>query len=51
MSLRVLVADDATLFRRVITDALDAEIKALFQMTQISFGKDKLLLDSRFTSA
>jgi len=36
---------------RVITDALDAEIKALFQMTQITFGKDKLLLDSRFTSA
>lgn len=34
-----------------VTDALDQEIRALFQMTQISLAKDKLVLDSRFPSA
>lgn len=36
---------------RVVADALDPEIRALFQMTQITVAKDKLVLDSRFTSA
>ncbi len=31
-----------------VTDALDQEIQALFQMTQITLAKDKLVLDSRF---
>ena len=35
---------------RVVADALDPEIRALFQMTQITVAKDKLVLDSRFTS-
>lgn len=34
-----------------VSDALDPEIRALFQMTQITFAKDKLVLDSRFPSA
>jgi hypothetical protein len=33
-----------------VADALDPEIRALFQMTQITVAKDKLVLDSRFTS-
>lgn len=36
---------------RVVAGALDPEIRALFQMTQITVAKDKLVLDSRFTSA
>ncbi len=36
---------------QVVADALDAEIRALFQMTQITLGKDKLVLDSRFPAA
>lgn len=35
---------------RVVAGALDPEIRALFQMTQITVAKDKLVLDSRFTS-
>lgn len=35
---------------RVVAEALDPEIRALFQMTQITVAKDKLVLDSRFTS-
>ncbi|MBL9129951.1 MAG: hypothetical protein JNG86_02055 [Verrucomicrobiaceae bacterium] len=34
-----------------VTSALDQEIKALFQMTQITLAKDKLVLDSRFPTA
>jgi hypothetical protein len=33
-----------------VAEALDPEIRALFQMTQITLAKDKLVLDSRFTS-
>lgn len=36
---------------RAVAEALDPEIRALFQMTQITVAKDKLVLDSRFTSA
>jgi hypothetical protein len=35
----------------VVSDALEQEIKALFQMTQITLAKDKLVLDSRFPAA
>lgn len=35
---------------RVVGEALDPEVRALFQMTQITVAKDKLVLDSRFTS-
>jgi hypothetical protein len=35
---------------RVVAEALDPEVRALFQMTQITVAKDKLVLDSRFTS-
>lgn len=35
----------------VVTDALDPEIRALFQMTKITIAKDKLVLDPRFPSA
>jgi hypothetical protein len=35
---------------RVLAEALDPEIRALFQMTQITVARDKLVLDSRFTS-
>lgn len=35
---------------RVVAEALDPEIRALFQMTQITVAKDKMVLDSRFTS-
>jgi hypothetical protein len=36
---------------RAVAEALDPEIRVLFQMTQITIGKDKLLLDPRFPSA
>lgn len=36
---------------KALTDALDPEIRALFQMTQITFAKDKLVLDPRFPPA
>lgn len=36
---------------QVVADALDPEIRALFQMTQITVAKDKLVLDSRFPPA
>lgn len=34
-----------------VADALDPEIRALFQMTQITIAKDKLVLDPRFPTA
>ncbi len=34
-----------------LAEALDPEIRALFQMTQITIAKDKLVLDPRFPSA
>lgn len=34
-----------------VADALDPEIRTLFQMTQITIAKDKLVLDPRFPSA
>ncbi len=36
---------------RAVAEALDPEIRALFQMTQITIAKDKLVLDPRFPSA
>ena len=36
---------------KVVTDALDPEIRALFQMTRITIAKDKLVLDPRFPPA
>jgi hypothetical protein len=36
---------------RALAEALDPEIRALFQMTQITIDKDKLVLDSRFPTA
>jgi len=36
---------------RSIAEALDPEIRALFQMTRITFAKDKLVLDPRFPPA
>lgn len=36
---------------RAVAEALDPEIKALFQMTKITIAKDKLVLDPRFPSA
>ncbi len=36
---------------RALAEALDPEIRALFQMTQITLDKDKLVLDSRFPTA
>lgn len=36
---------------RSVADALDPEIRALFQMTKITIAKDKLVLDPRFPSA
>ncbi|WP_395747229.1 hypothetical protein [Prosthecobacter sp.] len=36
---------------RALADALAPEIRALFQMTQITIAKDKLVLDPRFPSA
>lgn len=34
-----------------LAHALDPEIRALFQMTQVTIAKDKLVLDPRFPSA
>ncbi len=34
-----------------LANALDPEIRALFQMTQITLAKDKIVLDPRFPSA
>lgn len=34
-----------------VAEALDPEIRALFQMTKITLAKDKLVLDPRFPSA
>jgi len=34
-----------------LAEALDPEIRALFQMTQITIAKDKLVLDPRFSAA
>lgn len=36
---------------RSVADALDPEIRALFQMTKITITKDKLVLDPRFPPA
>lgn len=36
---------------RSVADALDPEIRALFQMTKITIAKDKLVLDPRFPPA
>ncbi|MDB6003596.1 MAG: hypothetical protein JWR15_583, partial [Prosthecobacter sp.] len=36
---------------RAVADALDPEIRTLFQMTKITITKDKLLLDPRFPPA
>lgn len=36
---------------RAVADALDPEIRALFQMTNITIAKDKLVLDPRFPTA
>jgi hypothetical protein len=36
---------------RAVADALDPEIRALFQMTKITIAKDKLVLDPRFPPA
>lgn len=36
---------------RSVADSLDPEIRALFQMTQITIAKDKLVLDPRFPPA
>ncbi len=36
---------------RAVAEALDPEIRALFQMTQITIAKDKLVLDPRFPPA
>lgn len=36
---------------RVVAETLDPEIRALFQMTQITIAKDKLVLDPRFPPA
>ena len=36
---------------RALTEALDPEIRALFQMNQITIAKDKLVLDPRFPTA
>ncbi|MGV3658814.1 MAG: hypothetical protein ACO1TE_01480 [Prosthecobacter sp.] len=36
---------------RAVAEALDPEIRALFQMTSITIAKDKLVLDPRFPTA
>lgn len=36
---------------RAVAEALDPEIRALFQMTRITIAKDKLVLDPRFPPA
>ena len=36
---------------RALAEALDPEIRALFQMNKITIAKDKLILDPRFPSA
>ncbi|MEZ5387306.1 MAG: hypothetical protein R3F13_17490 [Prosthecobacter sp.] len=36
---------------QAVADALDPEIRALFQMTKITIAKDKLILDPRFPPA
>lgn len=36
---------------RAVAEALDPEIRALFQMTTITIAKDKLVLDPRFPTA
>jgi hypothetical protein len=36
---------------RAVAEALDPEIRALFQMTKITIAKDKLVLDPRFPPA
>lgn len=36
---------------RAVAEALDPEIRALFQMTRITIAKDKLVLDPRFPTA
>ncbi len=36
---------------RAVADALDPEIRSLFQMTKITIAKDKLVLDPRFPPA
>lgn len=36
---------------KAVADAMDPEIRALFQMTNITLAKDKLVLDPRFPSA
>lgn len=36
---------------QALAEALDPEIRALFQMTQITIAKDKLVLDPRFPTA
>ncbi len=36
---------------RAVAEALDPEVRALFQMTSITIAKDKLVLDPRFPTA